>query len=44
MYVTPNCVKPLHLIINKINGYIEEDNENKYLTLAHADNCQICFA
>ena len=23
-YVTPNGVKPLYLIINRINGYIEE--------------------
>ena len=40
-YVTPkdlscttiNSVNPLYLIINKTNGYIEESNGNKYLTL-----------
>ena len=29
-YVATNSVKPLYLIINKINGYIEEINGNKY--------------
>ena len=28
---------PLYLIINKINWYIEESNENKYLTLVLTD-------
>ena len=28
-----NIVNPLYLIINKINGYIEESNGNKYLAL-----------
>ena len=32
-----NSVKPLYLIINKINGYIEESNGNKYLTPVPAD-------
>ena len=36
-YVTPNSVKPLYLIIHKINGYIEKSNENKYLTVDPAD-------
>ena len=36
-YMTPNSVKPLWLIINKINGYIEESNRNKYLALARVD-------
>ena len=31
--MTPNCVKSLYLIINNKNGYVEEGNENKYLTL-----------
>ena len=31
-HVTSNIVKPLCLIINKINGYIEKSNGNKYLT------------
>ena len=32
-----NSVNPLHLIIDKINGYIEENNEDKYLTLTPAN-------
>ena len=32
-YATTNSVNGLCLIINKINGYIEERNENEYLTL-----------
>ena len=28
-----NSVNPLYLIINKVNGYFEEINGNKYLTL-----------
>ena len=28
-----NSVNPLYLVINKVNGYFEEINENKYLTL-----------
>ena len=28
-----NSVTPLYLIINKVNGYFEEINKNKYLTL-----------
>ena len=30
-------VKPLYLIINEVDGYIEEENKNKYLTLVFAD-------
>ena len=30
-YVKTNKVNPLHLIIDKINGYIEKSNGNKYL-------------
>ena len=33
-YVKINNVNPLCLIINKVNGYFEEINGNKYLTLA----------
>ena len=33
-YVKINSVIPLYLIINKVNGYFEEINGNKYLTLA----------
>ena len=32
-YVQINSVNPLYFIINKVNGYFEEINENKYLTL-----------
>ena len=28
-----NSISPLYLIINKVNGYFEEINKNKYLTL-----------
>ena len=36
-YVTPNSVRPLYLIINKTNGYVEENNEIKYFTLISTD-------
>ena len=32
-YVKINSVNPLHLIFSKVNGYFEEINKNKYLTL-----------
>ena len=32
-YVKINNVIPLYPIINKTSGYIEESNENKYMTL-----------
>ena len=32
-YVKINSVSPLYLIFNKVNGYFEEINGNKYLTL-----------
>ena len=32
-----NCVNPSYLIINKLNGYVEESNENKYFTLVHTN-------
>ena len=32
-YIKINSVNPLYLVINKVNGYSEEINENKYLTL-----------
>ena len=35
-YVETNSVNPLYLIINKINGYIEESSGNKYLMLVPA--------
>ena len=31
--VKVNSVKPLYLIFSKVNGYSEEINNNKYLTL-----------
>ena len=30
-YMKINSINPLYLIINKVNGYFEEINENKYL-------------
>ena len=33
-YVKINSVNPLYLIFNKVNGYFEEINGNKYLNLA----------
>ena len=32
-YVKINSVNPLYLIFNKVNGYFEEINKSKYLTL-----------
>ena len=32
-FVKINSVNPLYLIFNKVNGYFEEINGNKYLTL-----------
>ena len=32
-YVNINSVNPLYLIFRKVNGYFEEINGNKYLTL-----------
>ena len=36
-YVKINSVNPLYLIIGKVDGYIEENNGNKYLTFASTD-------
>ena len=33
-YVNINRENPLYLIFSKVNGYIEQINKNKYLTLA----------
>ena len=30
-YVNIHSVNPLYLNINKVDGYIEEKNENKYI-------------
>ena len=32
-YVKINSINPLYLINNKVNGYFEEFNKRKYLTL-----------
>ena len=32
-YAKINSANPLHLIINKVNGYFQEINKNKYLAL-----------
>ena len=32
-YLKINSVNPLYLVINKVNGYFEDINKNKYLTL-----------
>ena len=37
-YENINRVNPLHVIIGKLDGYIEEKNESKYLTFASTDN------
>ena len=36
-YVKINSINPLYIIINKVNGYYEEINENKYLTLVRSN-------
>ena len=40
-YITVNSLNPLYLIINKINRYIEGNNENKYPTLVSTDEIQV---
>ena len=32
-YAKVNSVNPLYFIFNKVNGYFEEINEDKYLTI-----------
>ena len=36
-YVNINSVNPLYLNINEVDGYVEEINGNKYLTLVSTD-------
>ena len=36
-YENINSVNPLYLIIAEVDGYLEENNGNKYLTLASTD-------
>ena len=35
-YIKINRVNPIYLLINRMNGYFEEINGNKYLTLMKA--------
>ena len=39
-YLKTNNVNPLYLIFNNVNGYFEETNENKYLTLVPTNESQ----
>ena len=39
-YIAINIAKPLYLVINKINGYLEKSIGNKCLTLGHTDECR----
>ena len=32
-----NSVNPLYIALNKVDGYIEESNGNKYLTIVCTD-------
>ena len=36
-YENINSVNPLYLVIGEVDGYIEENNGNKYLTFASTD-------
>ena len=36
-YVNTHSANPLHLIIDKVDGYTEEKNGNKYFNLASTD-------
>ena len=42
-YVKINSVNPLYIIIDKIDGYIEESNRNKYLTFVSTDKNKDTF-
>ena len=42
MAIKTNSVNPLYLISNKVNGYFEGNNGNKYLTLVSTNvNCGV---
>ena len=41
IYQKIDGVNPLYIIIDKINGYIEVSNGNKYLTLVSTDESKI---
>ena len=36
-YVNIHSVNPLYFIFDKVDGYIEENNRNKYLVFASTD-------
>ena len=36
-YTATNSVKPLYLVINKLNGYTEKSSGSKYLTIVPTD-------
>ena len=38
VYENITSVNPLYLIINDVDGYIEENDKNKYLSFASTDN------
>ena len=40
-YAKVNSVNSLYLISDKINGYIKEGNENKYLKLVPIDESKV---
>ena len=42
-YAKVNSGNPLYLNIHRMNGYIEESNENKYLTLVFTDESKDTF-
>ena len=42
-YVKINSINPLYLIIGEVNGYFEEINGNKYLTLVSTDKNKEVF-
>ena len=37
-YVKINSVNPLYLVFNKVNGYFEEIDKNKYITLVRTND------
>ena len=36
-YIKTNSVNTLYLIFNKVNGYFERNNGNRYLSLVHTN-------
>ena len=36
-YIKTNSVNTLYLIFNKVNGYFERNNGNRYLALVHTN-------